>query len=77
MDKIDETLIIKHKLTPSERTRIWKQNNKQKVKEQQIRYNIKHKDDIKITKKNYKIKLDELKSEIDNLIKIKNSLINI
>jgi len=77
MDKNDEPLIIKHKLTPSERTRIWKLNNKEKVKQQQIRYNIKHKDDIKITKKNYKIKLDELKFEIDNLTKLKNSLINI
>ena len=42
MDKIDETL-IKHKISPSERTRIWKLNNKQKVSEQYKRRYIKKK----------------------------------
>lgn len=46
MDKIDETL-IKHKITPSERTRIWKLNNKEKLSQQYKRRYIKKKEAIK------------------------------
>jgi hypothetical protein len=37
----------KVKLSPAERTRLWKRQNKDKVKQQKRRYREKHRDEIK------------------------------